>query len=356
VSGAGLWVIAVALSTGVAASPPARSSRAGAPDQAPLGAESESESETETESVSETETETESEAETESESVSESESESVSGTGAGTGIGGDTETDRFNVDRVAPFVMPNLTMPGRVTLDVVAGRSSPPVGRTRTLVSIELGGAYSIGRGLSVFGVLPVAHVRDDFVEETALGNISLGAMFVQDLQGRDSAWRFGGSVELLAPTAGSGGDDRLAATANSVFRRPVWARYLPSTPSVRLHAHARYESGALFVQGLFGADFVVFEDGVLDANGELLVEARIGVAAGAMLSPKLGVIAEITTVSDFLEDNGVAEDEFLHSLDVGVRYFTGLGTVGLRTYIPLDEQFRDEEMLGVAIDFTAPL
>jgi hypothetical protein len=88
----------------------------------------------------------------------------------------------------------------------------------------------------------------------------------------------------------------------------------------------------------------------VIQGADDLLL-LRLGLAGGVHVASQLALIAEVTTVSDILDDRATQED-FLHTLDLGLRHVGPGSTFGARLYYPLDRSLRRLDILGVGFDF----
>lgn len=181
---------------------------------------------------------------------------------------------------------------------------------------------------------------------DAALGNVVAGARWV----GGAARTRWGAELGLGLPTA-SDGEDRfyaaeVAGTANLPHDPGRWLPY--DLTSARLDGYyAVAEPGGAFVQADVG-----FQYWYLGDPGQSDWIARLGVAGGGELSTRLALVAELTTVLSTAPDRGVP-DELYHAIDLGVRYRRGGVTVRARLYVPLDEELRDTDTLGLGLDVT---
>src|SRR5690606_41480647 len=73
------------------------------------------------------------------------------------------------------FVMPDMPM-GQST---VGGELALGSLEDSAIVGLEASLRWAVGDSLSLNGVLPVAHSRDDLSDGTSLGNLTLGATYL---------------------------------------------------------------------------------------------------------------------------------------------------------------------------------
>jgi hypothetical protein len=150
---------------------------------------------------------------------------------------------------------------------------------------------------------------------------------------------RAGGGVLVHLPTARAGDDSQTLlfdVTGVRTFQRE---RYTPNTTTVGAHADVRFEIGRAFLQGqLVYMHFLVEDSG----DDNLL---RLGLATGFWVTSTIATIAELTTQSSGFDT------DFFHSLDMGLRFAQPQWSLSLRFYLPLDDVFRDRDLLGGGAD-----
>lgn len=252
----------------------------------------------------------------------------------------------------APYQMESLDGDDRAGVDIMLGRYELELfGEVDiTTVSMDAFVQMHVAPNVIVFGRLPFQYAQSsvegaDDESGTSLGNITGGAMFVS----RSGDTTVGGGGSLSLPTADDDGDGAGAALLHSLFRVSSYGLYLPNTWTIRLHGDVRVDRGKTFVQARGGLDYITIDEEDEDEDLKLL---RIGVAGGAMINPTVAVIAELTTMSSILEDSDADDDEeWVHVLDLGVRARSGRTLFGARIYLPLDETFRDANMMGLGVD-----
>lgn len=247
-----------------------------------------------------------------------------------------------------PFVMPPIAAGPEFYSEVMLGTMDfGPL--EATMLGFEFGFRHRFDR-LGISGGIPIAHVDTDNWDGTSLGNLTAGIDYLVagSVRGqRHSATSIGATLSL--PTASDGGDSALAALGHSTFRVPDPGRYLPDTTTIRVFGDWRTGTGEWFFQGELGMHALV-RDG---ADDEVLF--RLGVGGGVALSPAAALIAELTTMTDILDDDNDPED-FLHTLDLGVRFLGGNSIFGIRLYLPLDDSMRNRDALGLGFDFAVRL
>jgi hypothetical protein len=187
------------------------------------------------------------------------------------------------------------------------------------------------------------------------LGNLTLGARALfSNVHGESLRSVIGGEFNLSLATASDDGDDGIAAVLSAFARAPHDpGRYLPNTWTPRLLGHAQLYGRWLMVQVEAGLHFWLYDDDVA-GDDDSDVGLRLALAAGVRFTTELALLAEINTITQIDDDNDNDDDDTVSSLDVGIRYGTEAFVLGLRVYIPLDEGFRDRDMLGVGVDLGA--
>ncbi len=245
------------------------------------------------------------------------------------------------------FEMPSPLPSRTVGAELMVGTIDVESGNV-TLAALELSGEFAATPRLALRALLPIAYANGQDFSGTTLGDLTLGTEFLLTAQrsgGSLSLWSLGGSMSLA--TASDGGESRRAAEAHRDFRVPYPGHYWPDTNTLRLHADYRLESGQVFFQGQLGVQFHVIED-VDD-----VLNLRLGLGGGAMITRHVALLAELTTISDILDDS--EGENFLHVLELGGRFHVPGGAFGARFYLPLDDSLREgRDILGFAVDYRA--
>jgi hypothetical protein len=246
-----------------------------------------------------------------------------------------------------PFVMPELSPHRRLGAEVLVGSLDVPF--HVTVIALEPTLSLTLTPRWTLTGRIPIGHVASDVRDGTTLGNATIGAIYLFSSRGRRHDLRRGAlDFSLSFPTAADGGDAGFAARTHAVFRVPDPGLYFPKTTTVRVHGNYRADVGQVFFQGQFGMHVLVIQ------RADDLLLLRLGLAGGVHVSPQVALIAELTTMSDILDDRQTRED-FLHTLDLGMRFSGATSTFGARLYYPLDDSLRNGlHIIGVGFDFQA--
>lgn len=247
-----------------------------------------------------------------------------------------------------PFYwMPDLSAHSQVGVDLIPGNYDR-AGDSALLVPASVFAELAVTDYLVLLARVPFAYVdRVGIVDPDdgafALGNVGLGVLLAGTSRRDWDSWlRYGIGVLVHLPTASDEDEPGIAAARAAAFLVPERGRFLPGVTNVRARGDVRYETGSLFLQGELGIDHQLREDS--DDRTDLLLAAGLGVT----LSPYWAVLAELTAVSNILEDE---DSELLPVLDAGVRYHDPGMMAGLRVYWPFGEASRDASAIGVGID-----
>lgn len=248
------------------------------------------------------------------------------------------------------FWMEDLSTDRRVGFEVLGGPSdligdAAVVGGS-VFAHLSLSEHFTLtGRVPFAYADYEIAGVEDDGL---ALGNLSLGGQLSNagHYHGSDERALLGLTARVYLPTASDEGSSGVAADLASAYFIPDPGRYLVDTTTLRLRGDFRYEVGQIFFQAEGALDFFFVDE------GEDVLGALIGLGAGVSLSPYLALLGELNTVTDILEDD--EGENFLHTLDLGIRYHDAGLMLGARLYVPLDERLRDADVLGLGVDLAA--
>jgi hypothetical protein len=275
--------------------------------------------------------------------------------------------DAPGLAEVAPFLMPDTSERTNAGVDVFFGvidadEGGPLFSARAKVLTFEPYLDFALTPEFKIWGRLPIAYVNAETTvltveqseSDTLLGNAGLGARFMTQVS---YELRAGGGVSVHLPTADADDDDGnfvdppLTAAIVRFFQRE---RYAVDTTTVSGHGDLRYEMGRGYLQGQVAYLRLVAEDDDSE-DADLL---RLGLAGGYWIAPTVAAVAELTTLSTILDDdvqfNAEDEDEdFFHSLDLGLRFAQPRGSLSLRFHLPLDDVFRDSDLLGGAADLT---
>lgn len=247
------------------------------------------------------------------------------------------------------FWMPDISGESRAGADLMLGPNDL-VGDA-FVAAAGLFAEISLTKNLAVSARLPVAFASFDIGagDESgfALGNLALGGQLANWEKARSDRSRtlYAFGVVLALPTASDSGDSGTAANIAALHFIPDSGRYRVDTTTIRARGDFRYEASPLFVQAELAFDFYLRE-------GDDEIGALVGVGAGVKLNPNFAALAEITTVSDIIEDSD--DENFVHTVDVGLRWHNQSVVLGARVYVPVDESLRDASVLGFGLDAAA--
>jgi hypothetical protein len=247
--------------------------------------------------------------------------------------------------------MPDLTPEGRAGVEIMVGTFDSFLGDT-TVMRLDLSGQFKVAPKFLITALLPIAYADVDVAlvdddDGLGLGNLRVGGLFTSTSpRGNGGLMRLGLGFAVSLPTASDSDEAGAAALLNALFFIPDFSRTLPNTTAIHLHGDVRHEGAGLFFQGQLGLDHLLLED-----EQEDLSLLRFGLAGGFSFTSHMAALLELTTISNLLEDDEGDDEEFVHTLDVGMRYHDPTTIAGARIYIPLDDQLRDADMLGFALD-----
>jgi hypothetical protein len=251
------------------------------------------------------------------------------------------------------FWMPDISGDRQVGADILVGPSDL-IGDAVVLGASAFAD-IALTSSLSLNARLPISYADYEIVlggvtlEDSGfgLGNLALGMRYGDAPHHHDGSrllWALGARVSL--PTASDGEDGAIVNSIARAFIVPDPARYALDTTTLRLSGDIRHEAEPIFFQAELALDFFLVQD---DDN---VVGALLGLGLGVKLNPHLALLGELTTVSDIFEDS--EGENFVHTLDLGLRYHTPGVMMGVRGYIPLDDVYRDADVFGFGIDAAA--
>jgi hypothetical protein len=272
--------------------------------------------------------------------------------------------DAPGLSDAAPFLMPDTSGRTHAGVDVFFGtvnadENDPLIAAEATVLSFEPHLDLALTQELTLWGRLPVSYTSarttllgiEQEDSGTLLGNAGLGARFMSQAS---QELRAGGGVLVHLPTssADAGGDLVDLPLATAVVRSFHPERYAIETTTLGAHADVRFDAGRAFVQGQALYMHLAAEDESVE-DADLL---RLSLAAGFWVTPNVATMAELTTLSTILDEdvqlNPENQDEdFFHSLDVGLRFAQPQWALSVRFHLPLDELFRDNDILGGGAD-----
>src|SRR5690606_20421689 len=142
----------------------------------------------------------------------------------------------------------------RIGLDgAYVGLDGPP---WDAALRLELFGQYVAPSGLGLYGTLPLARSVSDGPDETALGALALGALYV--IHGREVSFALRGGLAL--PTAGDQPAERLVNLLATQARLGDYALTIPDAVYARLGFSPLIHTRGIFVRIDLGLDVPLSE------------------------------------------------------------------------------------------------
>lgn len=206
-------------------------------------------------------------------------------------------------------------------------------------VRFDIYGHYVAPSGIGGYGQIALSSVFTDEDDESAVGNVEGGVVYVVRTGMHDIVLRGG----ITLPTA----DDDEGAFANIFATYPRLtdlAMAAPETFWLRLSASPILRAGQFVFRIDGGIDFAVSSDGEEpDPLGRLNLGGGIDTGGFAIL----GELVTLTSLGD--DDDPAGDDEdFIHTAAVSARFRAGSLEPGVALGFPLDEDVRD----GLGIEF----
>jgi hypothetical protein len=222
------------------------------------------------------------------------------------------------------------------------------------VLTFDLVADITLAEHWQIVGRMPFAYasIDDPMAQdccELGLGNLTLGgrglwsAIYSGGLRSV-----VGGELNVSLPTANDSGERAVSAdTAAFAFFPKDPGRYAPDVATIRFNILAQFYSRWFLLHTELGPQLFIFND---DANGndDKDLAIHLGVGAGIRATYTLAVLAELNA---FLLDFGDGNDDSLLSVDLGLRYASGGALFGVRLYLPLDDGFRNLDMIGAGFD-----
>ncbi len=218
-----------------------------------------------------------------------------------------------------------------------------------TLIGLEGSLRWPVGRW-SFGGRLPLMYSRGEVNDGAALGNVTIDGTYLISARRRQGSRRSVGlNLSLSLPTAtDNAADSRAAAVEFSQFFVVEPGLYRPDATTIRVNGEFRTQGRRHFAQAELGLHQLIIND------FDDLTLLRLGLAAGFLLSSRVALIGEFTTVSDVIDDSD--DENFWHTLDIGLRILTQSGNLALEVYLPVDDSMRGRGAWGVLLAYQARL
>ncbi len=202
-------------------------------------------------------------------------------------------------------------------------------------------GQFVAHSGLGLYGSLPISVLVAEGDNDSALGNLEVGGLYVIDSPTMSFVFR--GGVAL--PTAADDDPGEIVANLVSTWARLTdLAQAIPDTTYVRLAFSPLYHDGGLFLRADLGVDLEVREDDDAIAVGlgddpENLYRLNVG---GGVDLGTVAIMAELVNLASSSSFDDGDEEDFVHTFAVSARFMgeslQPYFTVGL----PVDEFSRD--------------
>jgi hypothetical protein len=266
---------------------------------------------------------------------------------------------------VRPFILPDLSGLTLIGVDFQLTRWSQPIVGSDleldvTSFTTDLVADISVAPHWVILLRLPTSFastdpdlvIGDDECCGAALGNLTLGVRGLRS-SAYDTGLRtvIGGEMTVSLPTAPDDGEGGVSTRLATFARFPHDpGRYQPDTGTIRLAGGAQFYGRRFLVQAGLGVDAFIYDDDIADDSSDVAV--RLGAGGGYRFTYALAAIAELNGLILVDSDTiGAGDDDVIGSLDVGLRYGTEALALGIRAYVPLDDDFRDVDAIGLGLD-----
>jgi hypothetical protein len=203
----------------------------------------------------------------------------------------------------------------RIGLDFAAGFVDDQFGGIDAALRFEPFAQYVSRGGFGLYGALPIARLVTDGDDETALGNLELGALYVIESRALSYVFRAG----IALPTAD---DDLEGVTANffaSWTRLTDLALAVPDATYARFAFSPLYHADRLFIRIDLGFDVAVQDDDDLPGQepGNLF---RLNLGGGIDLGT-VALMAELVNIASTESFDDEDDDDFVHTLAFSARF-----------------------------------
>jgi hypothetical protein len=205
----------------------------------------------------------------------------------------------------------------RLGLDFGAAFVDEEAGDDNAALRFDFFGQFVTHQGFGVYGTLPLSRALVDGEDESAIGNIDVGGLYV--IESPTLSLVFRGGVAL--PTADDDVDGFLTNYFATWTRLTDAALAIPNVTYLRLGFSPLFHANRLFLRADVGFDLAVAEDD--DATGfEPGNLFRINVGGGFDLG-SVALMAELVslaTTEDF-DEFSEEEEDFIHTFAVSARF-----------------------------------
>lgn len=214
-------------------------------------------------------------------------------------------------------------------------------GTSLTGVRFDLYGQYVSASRLGFYGNVPLSHVIiEDFDDETAIGNVEGGVIYILRTGPGTEFVLHGG---LTLPTAD---DEEPDAELGGFFTNAIstWPRLTdfahvwPKTVWTRLGVSPILQSGLLVVRADLGVDIALNSDEDF-GEPDPLIRVNVG---GGLDTGTFAVLGELVSIINTEDDTADEDENALHTLALSARFRGQTLEPGIAFGIPLDESVRD--------------
>jgi hypothetical protein len=204
---------------------------------------------------------------------------------------------------------------------------------------------------LKVFARVPILYGHasggGDSTSDTGIGNLSFGGRLVRSSGAGQGRVHLGLGASVGLDTASDDTENVIYGAASFPFHLEDPFRYIANVTTLQLEGDLQVQQGMLSLQAQVALQHFVLDD----ADDRNYLKLNVGLAA--QILPQVSLIGEVVTLCDAIDDDEdtLNDDDFVHTLNLGARISTGQLDVAPRLILPLDEDFRDEDAIGFAVD-----
>lgn len=198
-------------------------------------------------------------------------------------------------------------------------------------------GQYVSRSGLGVYGALPISRVITEFDDETALGNLELGGLYV--IESPTISYVFRAGVAL--PTADDELDGIVANYLSSWLRLTDTALVVPDATYLRLAFSPLFHANRVFLRVDLGFDAAVQDDDDDPLEVEPGNLVRLNLGAGIDLDT-VALMLEFVSIASTDSFDDESDEDVVHTLAVSARFMGESLQPYLAFGLPVDEFARD--------------
>ncbi|MSP17283.1 MAG: hypothetical protein EXR73_11880 [Myxococcales bacterium] len=253
-------------------------------------------------------------------------------------------------DSARGLTMPNLSAVSTTGTDIQFAQFNAPDGKV-TAVTLDVVTELAMKKQVVIGFRVPLSFVQAPGVPVfnplcCGFQNGNLG--FFSRVHFNKGPWRVGLDGGFSLSTAPDGDLDALdggdSAASTHLTHDP--SRYLPDSGTARLGASTLLRAARFFLQTEAALLVVQSTPGFGEQDDTLV---KLDGAMGLRLFYSVTLVAGVNTTWTAAQ-NGAADD-WLHSVEGGLRFTAGNVDVGMRFYYPLDQVLRDLKMIGGGLE-----